>query len=213
MHDEDDFLQKLLENPADDTTRLVYADWLDERDNDESKTKAQFLRLTAQLSSPEEESHITRKLQQLAAGLNTDWLAVVSRLKIEYCAGKQNKTLATFPLWFNFVCAKRWDELTVTENNAVRFCEGCKKNVHYCDTITVARRHAQKGHCVAVDLGIVRRKDDIRPPIRGIVVGMPSPESMREEEERAKREEEERAKIDDVSLAREQAKSAKKRKD
>ena len=26
MHDEGDFLRKLLENPADDTTRLVYAD-------------------------------------------------------------------------------------------------------------------------------------------------------------------------------------------
>ena len=46
MHDEADFLHKLLENPADDTARLVYADWLDERGDEESKTKAQFLRLT-----------------------------------------------------------------------------------------------------------------------------------------------------------------------
>lgn len=30
MHEESDFLQKLLEKPADDTARLVYADWLDE---------------------------------------------------------------------------------------------------------------------------------------------------------------------------------------
>ena len=31
MLTEDVFLAKLLETPADDTTRLVYADWLDEQ--------------------------------------------------------------------------------------------------------------------------------------------------------------------------------------
>jgi uncharacterized protein (TIGR02996 family) len=28
MHTDSDFLSRLLENPADDVTRLVYADWL-----------------------------------------------------------------------------------------------------------------------------------------------------------------------------------------
>jgi len=204
MHDEDDFLQKLLENPADDTTRLVYADWLDERDDAESKTKAQFLRLTAQLPASKGESRTTRKLQRLAVGLDTNWLAVVSRLKIEYCGSKR----AEDELWryhpqFNFVCDKRWDELTVTEDNAVRSCEGCKQNVYYCDTITEARGQAQNNHCVAVDLGIVRRKDDLSPPM--MILGRVSTEFWRQEEERLK--------VDEVSRAREQAKSEKKGKD
>jgi uncharacterized protein (TIGR02996 family) len=204
MHDEDDFLQKLLENPADDTTRLVYADWLDERDDAESKTKAQFLRLTAQLPASKGESRITRKLQRLAAGLDTNWLAVVSRLKIEYCGSKRvEDELWRYHPQFNFVCDKRWDELTVTEDNAVRFCEGCKQNVYYCDTITEARNHAQEQHCVAVDLGIVRREDDLSPPV--MMLGKPTAKFMRQERERLQ--------VDEVSQARERQKSEKKGND
>src|SRR5262245_41656475 len=117
MHDEDDFLHKLLENPADDTTRLVYADWLDERDDTESKAKALFLRLTVRLREPER----LKDLQPLPATLPTGWLAVVSRLKVESCGAKR----AASDLWeryrwqFDFVCDKRWDELSVTEADKV----------------------------------------------------------------------------------------------
>src|SRR5687768_10787290 len=167
MHDDNDFLQKLLENPADDTVRLVYADWLDERGDEQSKTKATFLRLTVQ--SREECS---AELQPLAARLPTDWLAVVSRLKIESCGAKR----ATSELWeryrrqFDFVCDKRWDEMVVTSDKAVRLCAACQQNVRYCDTITEARWQAARGHCVAVDLGIIRREDDLSPPL--MMVGM-----------------------------------------
>ncbi len=48
MSDEAAFLEALKANPADDTTRLVYADWLDERNEPE---KAEYLRLVAKLAS------------------------------------------------------------------------------------------------------------------------------------------------------------------
>jgi hypothetical protein len=47
-----------------------------------------------------------------------------------------------------------------TDDRSVRFCDACKQNVHYCDTIE-ARRHALKGHCVSIDLGVGRRDGDI----------------------------------------------------
>ncbi len=46
MSEESAFIQMLGEHPADDTTRLVYADWLDERDE---SLKAEYLRLVVSL--------------------------------------------------------------------------------------------------------------------------------------------------------------------
>jgi hypothetical protein len=100
------------------------------------------------------------------------------------------------------VCDKDWDELTVTEDNAIRFCESCKQNVHYCDTITVARAHARQGHCVAVDLGIIRRENDLAPPQGRRLMGRMLPDRARQLQEEERR----RLQVDDVSRAREEAK-------
>src|SRR5262249_55510447 len=132
MNDEAGFLRTLLANPADDTTRLVYADWLDEHDDAPSKAQAQFLRLTARMLDPKRPKGDDTQLRKLVAGLDTDWLAVVSRLKVESCGAKRTAS----ELWeryrrqFDFVCEKRWDEMTATDDDAVRFCEACKENVH-----------------------------------------------------------------------------------
>jgi uncharacterized protein (TIGR02996 family) len=47
MSDEEAFLAALKANPADDTTRLVFADWLDDRDE---PAKAQYLRAVVDLT-------------------------------------------------------------------------------------------------------------------------------------------------------------------
>ncbi|WP_439630713.1 TIGR02996 domain-containing protein [Gemmata sp.] len=202
MGDEDGFLQKLRDNPADDTTRLVYADWLDERGDAVSGAKAEFLRLTVRLLEPNRSAGWRKgrrqDLQPLAAALPTEWLAVVSRLKIENCAGKRAEARNERRLrqLFEFVCEKRWDELTATDDDAVRFCGQCKETVHYCDTIADARQSAELGRCIAVDLGVIRRHDDLSP--RRYWAGRPSAEMLRKEEERCQ--------IDAVSQAREEAK-------
>jgi uncharacterized protein (TIGR02996 family) len=164
MHDEADFLRKLLENPADDTARLVYADWLDEQSDPASAAKWQFLRLTARPDASDAE------LQRLAGDLDSDWLAVVSRVKVESCEVARTKQDANllwekFGIRFNVICDRRWDELTATDDNTVRFCEGCKQQVHYCDSIEAARRHAWKGECVAVSLGVIRKERDLEQPV------------------------------------------------
>jgi uncharacterized protein (TIGR02996 family) len=183
MHDEADFLRKLLENPADDATRLVYADWLDERADPESETKSEFLRITARLLEPNRsagwrEARL-KELHLLAADLNTDWLAVVSRLRVEY-----------------HNCGTRWDELTTTEDITIRICEVCGQKVYYCDTIMTARSHVRQNHCVALDLGIIRRDSDLAPPSG---VGGPRRSFARIAER-------ERLRMDDVSRARERRK-------
>jgi uncharacterized protein (TIGR02996 family) len=206
VHDDNAFLCKLLENPADDTVRLVYADWLDERDDDESKTKAQFLRLTARLRERKRTAKwraaLRAEMQPLAAKLPTDWLAVVSRLVIDYCGAKLTAAQHYERLrnQFAFVCDVEWDEMTVTGEATVRHCERCKENVHYCDTITAAREHARQGHCVAVDLGIIRRDNDLAP--RRSLRGRMLPAQAA----RVEQQEDERLAVDDVSREREERK-------
>jgi uncharacterized protein (TIGR02996 family) len=198
VHDEDEFLKKILDNPADDTTRLVYADWLDEQGDPLSSAKSQFLRLTARMRLPKRPKGDDAKLQKLAAKLDTDWLAVVSRLKVERCGARRGeRRVEAVRQLFSLVCEQSWDEMTSTEDDAVRRCEKCRENVHYCDTLLVARRHARQGHCVALDLGIIRREGDLTPQrvmIRGRMLPPRVPlierglDAVSRERERQKRE-------------------------
>jgi uncharacterized protein (TIGR02996 family) len=207
MDTESAFLKQLQSEPSDDATRLVYADWLDEQDDAVSADKAEFLRVTAALAAqPGEASEERQKrLQRLAATLDTDWLAVVSRLGIENCQGKRKEAESQpiYPIRFDYLCDRRWEDLEPTDDQAVRFCDGCKHNVHYCDTIMEAREHAHKRHCIAVDLGVIRRERDLEPRLS--FVGWPSEETLRQEEERMT--------PDPVSAEREQRKQQKRKKE
>ena len=179
MHDEDDFLRVLAANPADDTLRMVYADWLDDRGDDEGKAKAKFLRVTVRLMGPIQRpawrAARRKELLELARALSPAWLAVVSRLKVESCPPARaraalDETLARYGVRFNVVCDRRWDELTATTDPTVRHCDACQKNVHFCDTVATAREHAHRGECVAVSLGVIRHGYDLEQPT-GTVVG------------------------------------------
>jgi len=131
---------------------------------------------------------IPARLQELAAALDTNWLAVVSDPEIEGC-GK-----STRDGWrprFDFLCDRTWADLTPTKDNSVRHCESCDKNVHFCDTLADAREHSQEGHCIAVDLGIIRRENDLIPT--AMFLGRPTRADLRESYEEG---------VDAVSQAR-----------
>ena len=174
MHDEDDFLRALSQNPSDDALRMIYADWLDELGDEESRKKAQFLRVTVRLMGPIQRvgwrSARRKELHELAQSLPGAWLAVVGRLRIENCErAAVREGLARQGFVFNVVCDKRWDELTATDAPTVRHCDACDRSVHYCDTIDEARTHARRGECVAVNLGVIRQPRDLEK--RGIMIG------------------------------------------
>jgi uncharacterized protein (TIGR02996 family) len=184
MRDEG-FIRAIQENPKDDTTLLVYADWLDEQGDAVSVKRAEFLRVTVEIAVSKKgrgwKKARRRRLQELAAKLDTDWLALVSRLKVENCRGKHPRLRS---LRFDFVCGRRWEEMQPTEDTAVRFCNACEENVHYCDTIHEARQHAETGHCIAVDLGIIRRKGDLEPRrmlLEGMLLGRVNLETLRQD--------------------------------
>jgi uncharacterized protein (TIGR02996 family) len=154
MHTDDDFLRAILANPAEDTTRLVYADWLDEQGDAASRLKAEFLRFELEAARVPDETlrraAVNSRIRKRAADLDPGWLAVVSHPALEECR-----------LRFEFECPMQWANLTVTDDVKVRFCDSCKRNVHYCDTIEEARDHAWQGDCVAVSLALVRKSGDL----------------------------------------------------
>jgi uncharacterized protein (TIGR02996 family) len=210
METNETFLQAILANPQDNLVLLVYADWLEERGEPDSLAKAEFLRLTAQQlkqdsgstdASRQECEARDQRLQELAADLDTDWLQVVSRMPIENCQSARPRRME---LRFDFMCGRRWEEMGSTASPSIRFCESCKQNVHYCDTIIEAREHALQRHCIAVDLGVIRKDGDLETRLMMAVLGRPSPESVRSAAERVK--------PDKVSAARERRKRRNQRR-
>jgi uncharacterized protein (TIGR02996 family) len=162
--DERAFLHAQMHAPGDADLRLVYSDWLEERGDAESMAKAEFLRLTAgwMARGRGESVPVSRRLRELAATLDPEWLTVVSELKVEACdKGSKPSVRGARPEDFAFLCSKRWSQLQPTEDAAVRFCSECRRNVHYCAKIEEARDHAWQGHCVAVDLGVPRVPGDL----------------------------------------------------
>jgi uncharacterized protein (TIGR02996 family) len=75
------FIRALREQPDDETTRLVYADWL----NDRSDPRGEYLRAEAAwvaLQPPAEQYRpLYRRVSQLAAALDPEWFVAVSRMR------------------------------------------------------------------------------------------------------------------------------------
>jgi uncharacterized protein (TIGR02996 family) len=147
------FIRAILTNPGELTNWLVYADWLDEHDN---PPQAEFLRLMVrrtQLSNTELEWYtVEERLRELRNLLTPVWVEVFDRPKIENCNAA-----------FRFQCPKQWENLKVTGEPTVRHCDACDKSVHYCHTLPEAQNRARHGDCVAVQLGVLRYPDDLKP--------------------------------------------------
>jgi uncharacterized protein (TIGR02996 family) len=119
-------------------------------------------RQLADLSKQMRQS-IPARLQELAATLDTNWLAIVSDPEIERCAKPRGEG---WRLRFVFLCDKSWADMKPTTDDKVRHCETCRENVYFCDNLADARSHSEGNHCIAVDLGILRREGDLQPPIQ-----------------------------------------------
>ena len=77
MSDDEPFLRAILAAPEDTTTRLVYADWLEERGD----ARAEYLRLGAQLAAlpvgHEAGPGIRRRMIELRGQFPAQWLALL----------------------------------------------------------------------------------------------------------------------------------------
>ena len=148
------FIRTILADPAELTSWVVYADWLDEHDN---PLHAEFLRLEVRRGelrdTDPEWRGVEERLRELRAALNPNWVAFFDRPAIESCDAA-----------FQFQCPKQWENLKLTPDFAVRHCDACEKKVYFCRTLPEAQGHVRQGHCVAVQLDVFRFPGDLQPP-------------------------------------------------
>lgn len=52
---------------------------------------------------------------------------------------------------FGFQCDKSWDDLTKAENEKIRHCNHCKKEVHFCANPSELMDAISRDLCVAID--------------------------------------------------------------
>ena len=166
------FLDTLREQPNDDTTRRVFADWLEEQDDPTCTLKAEYIRADLELTTmprkPKRKGYRKRladRRHELAGQLDLEWMAIVTLAKVEACT-------------FAFECTLKWQSLQMIEGETtVRHCSACNEHVYYCGTMEDARRHTRAGHCVAIDARASRVKDDLREDFlrgelpRGMMLG------------------------------------------
>jgi uncharacterized protein (TIGR02996 family) len=115
MSNEEAFLEVIREAPDDDTPRLIYADWLEERGD----PRAEFLRRECLLAgvSPEhgQYAELKARLRALGSGVDLEWTALVSRA----------------PFWLEpegfFFESQGWTHFTVRwqDERLVHYPEGC----------------------------------------------------------------------------------------
>jgi uncharacterized protein (TIGR02996 family) len=158
------FLAQIQARPMSDDDRLVYCDWLEERGFDD---RAEFLRLQIKLRTMSVKDPAfqpaSKRLHVLGMDLDVDWRTIVARPAIDNCNFR-----------FELRCPKQWDALAPTSNPKVRHCDSCARDVIYCGTILEARQVARTGGCVAIDINVDRRPDDLEEP-QMAVLGRPAP--------------------------------------
>lgn len=90
MSVEEAFLAAIRAKPADDTLRLVYADWLEERGD----SRSDFLRLECLMHGMPEESPgyspLQQQLGEVGGRLDMRWVAAIVRVHAEYGPSHQH---------------------------------------------------------------------------------------------------------------------------
>jgi uncharacterized protein (TIGR02996 family) len=80
----DAFLEAILQDPNDDTPRLVFADWLEEQGDSASAARAEFIRvqciLAGDLLPPERRGELERRQQQILDEWGKEWVRPLRRL-------------------------------------------------------------------------------------------------------------------------------------
>ncbi len=83
MSEDEAFIRAIVDNPGDDTSRLVYADWLDDRDD----PRGSYLRAEHEWANNRKKP-AEAKLRKLARPLDALWVACVSRPPLGVCVGE-----------------------------------------------------------------------------------------------------------------------------
>ena len=135
---------------GDAASRMVYADWLEERGE---TTRAELLRLQELLADIDatdsdrraQFQHAVRRLGALASDIDPEWRLLVGRPVVEHCRPSSAG------------CTQDWGTLMPTGDTSVRCCTICSEHVYYASSRAEGSAHARAGRCFVVDLLELRR--------------------------------------------------------
>lgn len=143
MDDDAVFVAGIRKQPANFTTRLLYAYWLEEQGDPLSLIKARYIRLEEEVAGGTLDQFrrdlTIRALRTLSTALTAKWKEAVGRFPICNCDVK-----------WQALCPKSWDQLSPTSDDRIRYCNICEEKVEYCYNIYI---YVGNNRCVAVDHG------------------------------------------------------------
>jgi uncharacterized protein (TIGR02996 family) len=87
MTEDEAFIRAIVDSPGDETPRLVYADWLDERADPRGKYLRAELKAVVRKTGRVKPASV-RGLAKLAEGLDPVWVARVSRPPVGVCCDR-----------------------------------------------------------------------------------------------------------------------------
>ncbi|MFY0536122.1 diguanylate cyclase [Nannocystis pusilla] len=144
--DERPFINKAYDKSLDDAGRLAYAKLVEGRD----PARAEWLRLEVALHSrPAADPATIARFIELGRQIGFDYANLLLRDVIMNC-GSDSARRERPRVRFLFACTKRWETLAPGESDSVRFCQQCKEQVYYCDTVKDAETRALAGQCIAI---------------------------------------------------------------
>jgi len=137
---------------GDSVSRMVYADWLEERGQTARAELLRLQELLADIDATDSDrrtqfQHAVRRLGELASDIDPEWRLHVGRPEVERCRHASAG------------CTQNWGTLTPTGDPRVRSCTTCKENVYYASSCAEGSAHARAGRCFVVDLVELRRSN------------------------------------------------------
>jgi uncharacterized protein (TIGR02996 family) len=143
---------------GDAASRIVYADWLEERGE---TARAELLRLQELLAAIDatdsdrrtQFQHAVCRLGELASDIDPEWRLLVGRPVVEFCSRSSAR------------CRQDWGSLMPTGDPSVRCCTTCRENVHYASSRAEAHGHERVGRRFVVDLIDLRRSRGSLKPL------------------------------------------------
>jgi uncharacterized protein (TIGR02996 family) len=151
MNQEEAFLSAILADPCDDPPRLVFADWLTERDD----PRGELLRVATELEGLESRpppsdmrgrlarvrriGRLLRRWRELVRPEHRPWLARLHRGQLR-CGGIPDGE-----------CPTRWDRLPPEEDRPFsRYCRACGRWVRLCWSRQEAEQAVRVNRVVAL---------------------------------------------------------------
>jgi uncharacterized protein (TIGR02996 family) len=143
---------------GDAASRLVYADWLEERSETARAELLRLQELLADIDATDSDRRTqfqgaVRRLGELASDIDPEWRLLVGRPRVELCRQSSAR------------CAQDWGTLMPTGDPSVRCCRICSEHVYYANSCAEGNAHARAGRCFVIDLVELRgSRGSLKPP-------------------------------------------------